>query len=229
MMMLIIIIWHYDPLWVFAFSANFLQVLLSLAASFQFLTSSFFRSSMTFSCHRCLGFPIGLVPIGFQTCSFLVGFVRSILWICPRHLILCELMNLTISAPSIKLSISMLFRILHTLSIATGPNIFLNICLSKMRRLFSYFAVKVQVSDQCVTTGLIIVLYIFILVFLFKSLDFIIFELHNMLCCQMEPRLLKFSTFSKVKFSIFKCVISFILFLFICVYLVLSSLIFSSY
>ena len=33
---LIIIIWHYNPLWVFAFSARSLQVLLSLAVSFQF-------------------------------------------------------------------------------------------------------------------------------------------------------------------------------------------------
>jgi hypothetical protein len=46
-----------------------------------------------------------------------------------------------------------------------------------MRRLFSFFAVKVQVSDQYVTTGLIIVLYIFILVFFFRSFDFISFEL----------------------------------------------------
>jgi hypothetical protein len=64
-------------------------------------------------------------------------------------------MNLTISAPSINLSISMLFRILHTLSILIGPNIFLSICLSKMRELFSSFAVNVQVSDEYVTTGLI--------------------------------------------------------------------------
>jgi len=71
----------------------------------------------------------------------------------------------------------MLFRILHILSILTAPNIFLNICLSKMRRLFSSFAVKVQVSDEYVTTGLIIVLYIFILVFFFKSFNFISFEL----------------------------------------------------
>jgi hypothetical protein len=42
----------------------------------------------------------------------------------------------------------MLFRIIHTLSILTGPNIFLNICLSKMRKLFSSSAVKVQVSDK---------------------------------------------------------------------------------
>jgi len=139
---IIIIIWHYNPLWIFAFSAKSLQVLLPLAASFQFLTSSFFRSSMTSSCHRCLSFLTGLVPIGFQSSSFLVGHAWSILWICPSHLILCALMNLTISAPSIKLSISMLFRILHTLSILIEPNIFRNICLSKMRRLFSSFAVN---------------------------------------------------------------------------------------
>jgi hypothetical protein len=63
-------------------------------------------------------------------------------------LILCALMNLTISAPSINLSISMLFHILHTLSILTGPNIFLSICLSKLCRLFSSFAVKVQVRNN---------------------------------------------------------------------------------
>jgi len=63
------------------------------------------------------------------------------------------------------------------MSILTAPNIFLNICLSKMRRLFSSFAAEVQVSDQYVTTGLIIVLYIFILVFFFMSFDFISFEL----------------------------------------------------
>jgi len=122
--MIIIIIWHYNHLWVFAFSAKSLQVLLSLAASFQFLTFSFLRSSMTSSCHRCLGLPTGLVPIGFQSSSFLVDLAWYILWICPSHLILCALMNLTISAPSINLSISMLFRILHILSILlSGPSI----------------------------------------------------------------------------------------------------------
>ena len=54
----------------------------------------------------------------------------------PSHLILCALKILTISAPSVNLSISMLFRVLHTLSILIGPNIFLSICLSKMRKLF---------------------------------------------------------------------------------------------
>ena len=136
------IISHYNPLWIFAFSVRSLQVLLSLAVSFQFLIFSFFRSSMTSSCHRCLGLPIGLVPIGFQSNSFLVGLAWSILWICPSHLILCALMNLTISAPFINLSISMSLRIVHILSILIAPNIFLSICPSKMRRLFSSFAVK---------------------------------------------------------------------------------------
>ena len=89
---IIIIICHYNPLWVFAFSAKSLQVLLSLAVSFQFLTFRFFfRSSMTSSCHRCLGLPTGLVPIGFQSNSFPVGLAWSILWICPSQLILCAL------------------------------------------------------------------------------------------------------------------------------------------
>ena len=48
-----------------------------------------------------------------------------------------------------------------------------------MRRLFSSFAVKVQVSDQYVTTGLIIVLYTFILVFFFRNFDSISFDWHN--------------------------------------------------
>ena len=98
---IIIVVWHYNPLWVFAFSAKSLQVLLSLAVSFQFLTFTFFRSSMTSSCHRCLGLPTVLVPIGLQSNSFLVGLAWSIRCICPSHLILCTLMNLTISALSI--------------------------------------------------------------------------------------------------------------------------------
>jgi len=132
---------------------------------------------MTFSCHHCLGLPTGLVPIGVQSNSFLIGLIWSILWICPSHLILCALMNLTISAPSINLSISMLFRIIYIFLILTRPNIFRSICLSKMRRLFSYFVVRVQVPYKYVKAGLIIILYIFILVFFFSNFDFISFDL----------------------------------------------------
>ena len=94
----------------------------NLRISFQFLTFRFFRSPITSSCHCCLGLPAGLVPIGFQSSSFLGGLAWSILWTCPSHLILCALMNLTISAPPLSLSISMLFRDLHVLSILIGPN-----------------------------------------------------------------------------------------------------------
>ena len=95
---IIIIIWHYNHLWVFTFSTKSLQVLLSLAVSFQFFTFTFFRSSMTSSCHRCLGLPTALVPIRLQSNSFPVGLAWCILWIYPNHLILRALMNLTISA-----------------------------------------------------------------------------------------------------------------------------------
>jgi hypothetical protein len=39
---------------------------------------------MTSSCHRCLGLPTGLVPIGFQSNSLLAGLVWSILCIWPQ-------------------------------------------------------------------------------------------------------------------------------------------------
>ena len=66
-----------------------------------FITFSFFTSSITSSCHHFLGLPTGLIPIGFQSSSFLAGLAWSILWICPSHLIPCALMNLIITAPSI--------------------------------------------------------------------------------------------------------------------------------
>ena len=68
----------------------------------------FFKSSMTSSYHRCLDLPTGLVPIGFQSNSFLVDLAWSILCIWSSHLILCALMNLTISALSINLHVMLL-------------------------------------------------------------------------------------------------------------------------
>jgi hypothetical protein len=78
-----IIIWHYNPLCVSAFLASSLQVLLSLAISFQFFTFNFLKSSMTSSCHRALGLPTGLFPMGFQSNGFLAGLVWSILLYGP--------------------------------------------------------------------------------------------------------------------------------------------------
>jgi len=146
----IIIIWHYNPLWGFRLLSQVSPSSSILSCLLPVFDFQLFRSSMTSSCHRCPGLPTGLVPIGFQSSSFPVGLAWSILWICPRHLILCALMNLIISAPSIKLSVSVLFRILHTLSILTGPNIFLNICLSNMRRFFHLLLLK----SKCLMSNL---------------------------------------------------------------------------
>jgi hypothetical protein len=40
---------------------------------------------MTSSCNHCLGLPTGLVPIVFQSNSFLVGLAWSILCTWPSH------------------------------------------------------------------------------------------------------------------------------------------------
>ena len=131
----------------------------------------------------------------------------------------------------------MLFRVLHILSMLIGTSIFLSICLSKMRKLFSSFAVKVQVSDEYVTTGLIIVLYIFILVFFLGISVLLVLHWHNMLCCLLlffqqflysfyylhskwSPDNYIFPHFRRQNYQ-FLGVLS----LFICIYLVLSSLI----
>jgi len=86
--------------------------------------------------------------MGLQSNSFLVGLAWSILWICPKHLILCALMDLTISAPSINLSISILFRILYILSILTGKNIFLSGECYRKLKLEVHTAVNVKCKEN---------------------------------------------------------------------------------
>jgi hypothetical protein len=97
----------------------------------------------------------------------------------------CEvplLPNLTISAPLIRRSNSMLFLILHIyFAICIGPNIFRRICLSKMRRRISSFSVTVQVSEAYATTGLMRVRYIIIFILLFNNFDFKVLHLRNRL------------------------------------------------
>ena len=76
----------------------------SILSSLLLVFFNIFRFTMTSSCHRCLGLPTGLGPIGHQSNSFPVSLARSIRWICPSNLILCALMNITIPAPSINSS-----------------------------------------------------------------------------------------------------------------------------
>jgi len=112
---------------------------------------------MTSSCHRCRGLPTGLVPLALQSNNFPIGLAQPIHCIFPSHLILCALMNLTTSAPSIKLSISMLFCILQTLSILTGPNIFLNLYFLYFHTVHVATLILLNplaYADVCETAGL---------------------------------------------------------------------------
>jgi hypothetical protein len=66
----------------------------------------------------------------------------------PSHLMLCTLINLCMSAPSINLSITMLFRILHILSILTGPNIFLSTGrLYPQKRKYTWYSFLLQAES----------------------------------------------------------------------------------
>lgn len=58
-------------------------------------------------------------------------------------------LNVSMSAPSINSSVSMLFRVLHILSILTGPNIFFSICLSKMRSRHFYRVFLFLLDGSC--------------------------------------------------------------------------------
>jgi hypothetical protein len=109
--------------------------------------------------HRCLGLPAGLVPIGLKSNSFLVGLVWSIHCICPSHIIICALINLNISGPSINLSIFMLFRILHILSILTDQIFSLVFAFQKCVDCFYLLLLIVQVSNEYITSGHIIYLH----------------------------------------------------------------------
>ena len=111
------------------------------------------RCSMTSSFHRCLGLPTGLAPIGFQTNNFLAGLARSILCIWPSHLIVCALMHLTISATSVNLSISMLFRTLHILTIQNYQRDALNIIYSSNIITLLYMFRVSSTQDALPTTS----------------------------------------------------------------------------
>jgi hypothetical protein len=91
-------------------------------------------------------------------------------------LILCALMYLTISAPCINLPISMLFRILHTLSILRGPNIFLNICLLKCVGYFHFCCYSPSLRSVCNEWSYHRFIYFHFRVF-FRNFDFVSFKL----------------------------------------------------
>jgi hypothetical protein len=90
----------------------------------------------------------------------------SILMICPRLYNLLTFISVTMSSNRYTFCSSKLVLILHTPCSHFGPYIFRKIFLSHVIRLVSILPVIAQVSLPYNTTGLIIVLYILIFLFL---------------------------------------------------------------
>jgi hypothetical protein len=134
---------RYSPMWALASFTTNLHCSLLLIFFFHPFTFIFFKSPSTSSSHISLGFPFH----GITLCSSLLT--------CPNHLIICDLIKLTIPSPFSNVFISSLCLILHILFSITGPYILRIIFLSNILYMFSSVAVEVHVSAPYVTTGLI--------------------------------------------------------------------------
>ena len=96
---IIIISWRYSPGWALASATICLQVSRSLALSLHSFITIFLRSIDTSSSHLIPGRPLRLVAYSFPySISFGIS-VSCILSICPSHLILWHLINLTMFSP----------------------------------------------------------------------------------------------------------------------------------
>ena len=110
---IIIISWRYSPGWALASATICLQGSRSLALSLHSFIPIFLRSMDTSSSHLFLGLPLRLVAYSFPYSIFFGIAVSCILSICPSHLILWHLINLTMFSPLIMASNSSFRRILH--------------------------------------------------------------------------------------------------------------------
>jgi hypothetical protein len=90
--------WHYNPLWVLAFSVIFIHSALSSHCFLHRLTPIICISSSMSAIHLFRGLPLVLVPIGFH-CNILLGVLLSTIRITwPSQAILLLFINLNISA-----------------------------------------------------------------------------------------------------------------------------------
>ena len=88
--------WRYSPGWALASATVCLQVSWFLALSLHSFIPIFLRSMDTSSSHLILGLPLRLVAYSFPYGIFFGIAVSCILSICPSHLILWHLINLTV-------------------------------------------------------------------------------------------------------------------------------------
>ena len=148
--------WHNRPFWAKAFFRSFCQLSLLLAAFLLFLSPNFLASSITPSSHLCFGLPLCLLPSTTATRTLLVGHCSSIWITCPAHFNQLILMYVTISLSLYNVYNSLLYFILHSLLSFVGP------------KVASSDFDNTHVSEPYASTGLIKVLYNFILFFMDK-------------------------------------------------------------
>ena len=128
---IIIISWRYSPGWALASATICLQVPRSLALSLHSFIPIFLTSMDTSSSHLILGLPLRLVAYSFPYSIFFGIAVFCILSICPSHLILWHLINLTMFSPLIMASNSSFRRILHN-------SFFVRVCSSLYIYIYIY-------------------------------------------------------------------------------------------
>ena len=134
--------------WFLAIPSNLLQLSLSLMAPFQFL-SSLSAYLYTSFYHLFLGCPLGLFLCGHSHTKSFFGSLPVIHFTCHNHLSLLILTVSTMLGSLLFWSSSSLFSILHSFTLLsnTGPNILLDIFLSKTFSCDISFFVRLHASD----------------------------------------------------------------------------------
>jgi hypothetical protein len=99
------------------------------------------------------GCPLVLTSIWFQSVIW-TSFVSSNLLRCLHHLVLCDFIYLSIYSLFVGFCISLVFLIIYPSLGLIDPNIFLNICFSKINKSFVTHIDCGQVSCVSVTAGL---------------------------------------------------------------------------
>jgi hypothetical protein len=94
---LLLLSWHYSPMWAFASLMDLIQYSLFLDLCSQFLILHILVSPYTQSHHLDLGLPIGRLPWGWLAKTVYTILLLSILLTWPIHLNLFILINETIS------------------------------------------------------------------------------------------------------------------------------------
>ena len=120
-------------------------------------------SSVTPSSHLNFGLLLCLLPSTTATRTLLVGLCSSIWITCPTHVNRLILMYVTISLSLYNVYNSLFYFILHSPLSFVGPKMALKIFLSKAPKMASSDFVNAHVSEPYARTGLIKVLYSFIL------------------------------------------------------------------